>query len=83
MERSNIKNLVKGIRNKEGYQIKIGHSTPLISNLEMEKLFKDKNKKKRAGITDLISKIVQVLRGDLYWVKINIQKVGLMEPVKP
>ena len=37
---------------------------------------------KRAGITDLINRIVQVLRGDLYWVKISAQNAELMEPVK-
>ena len=31
---------------------------------------------------DFISRIVQVLKGDLYWVKISVQKVGLMELVK-
>ena len=35
------------------------------------------------GVTDLINRIVQVLRGDLYWVKISAQEAGLMEPVKP
>ena len=35
------------------------------------------------GVTDLINRIVQVLKGDLYWVKISIQKAGLIEPVKP
>ena len=35
------------------------------------------------SITDLINRIVQVLKGDLYWVKISVQKAGLMEPVKP
>ena len=35
------------------------------------------------SITDLISRIVQVLKGDLYWVKINAQKAGLIEPVEP
>ena len=33
-------------------------------------------------ITDLISRIVQVLKGDLYWVRINVQEVGLMKSVK-
>ena len=47
-----------GIRNKKNYQIKIGYSTPLINNLKIEKLFKDKNKKKKVGVTDFISKIV-------------------------
>ena len=34
-------------------------------------------------VTDLISRIVQVLRGDLYWVKISTQEAGLMELVEP
>ena len=38
---------------------------------------------KGANVTDLINRIVQVLRGDLYWFKISAQDVGLMEPVKP
>ena len=38
----------------------------------MEKLFKDKNKKGGVGIINLINRIVQVLKGDLYWVKISI-----------
>ena len=58
MERLNTKDLIKGIRNKKSYQIKIGYSTPLINNLEIKELFKNKNKEKGAGITDLISKIV-------------------------
>ena len=31
---------------------------------------------------DLINKIVQVLKEDLYWVKISTQDAGLMELVK-
>ena len=34
-------------------------------------------------ITDLINRIVQVLREDLYWVRISARDVGLMELVKP
>ena len=34
-------------------------------------------------VTDLINRIVQVLKEDLYWVKISTQKAELMEPVKP
>ena len=49
----------------------------------MEELFKDKDKEKRASVTDLISRIVQVLKEDLYWVRISTQKAGLMEPVEP
>ena len=34
------------------------------------------------GVTDLINRIVQVLRGDLYWVKISARDAELMEPVE-
>ena len=34
------------------------------------------------GITDLINRIVQILKQDLKQVKISIQEAGLMEPVK-
>ena len=34
-------------------------------------------------VTDLINRIVQVLKGDLYRVKISIQDAELMEPVEP
>ena len=47
------------------------------------KFFKDKDEEKGAGITDLINRIVQVLREDLYWVKISVQDAELIKPVKP
>ena len=31
---------------------------------------------------DLVNRIIQVLRGDLYRVKISTQGTGLVEPVK-
>ena len=71
MERLNAKDLIRGIRNNKSHQIKSGHSTPLINNLET-KFFKDKNKEEGVNITDLINRIVQVLKGDLYWVKISV-----------
>ena len=37
----------------------------------------------RGLVTDLINRIVQVLRGDLYWFRISAQDAGLIEPVKP
>ena len=36
-----------------------------------------------ASITDLINRIVQVLRGDLYWVRISIRDTELIKLVKP
>ena len=38
--------------------------------------------KKKLGITDFINRIIQVLKEDLYWVKISIQKAGLIKLVK-
>ena len=60
----------------------MGHSTPLINNLEIRIIFKDKTKKKRAGVTDLINWIVQVLKKDLKRLAVSTQNVGLIEPVK-
>ena len=34
------------------------------------------------GVIDLINRIVQVLKRDLYWFKISIQDMGLIKPVK-
>ena len=50
--------------------------------MEIDELFKNKNKEERAGVINLISRIVQVLRRDLYWVRISTQKAGLIELVK-
>ena len=47
--------MIKGIRSKKGYQIKTEYSIPLINNLKIEELFKDKNKKKGVGVIDLIN----------------------------
>ena len=38
---------------------------------------------KKVGITDLINRIIQVLRGDLYWFRISTQDIGLIKPVEP
>ena len=34
------------------------------------------------GVIDLINRIVQVLRKDLYWVEISVQDVELIKPVE-
>ena len=34
-------------------------------------------------VTDLINRIVQVLKGDLYWVKISARDMELIKLVKP
>ena len=37
----------------------------------------------RQSVTDLINRIVQILKRDLYWVKISAQDTELIEPVEP
>ena len=36
-----------------------------------------------ASIIDLINRIVQVLKKDLYWVRISTQDAELIKPVEP
>ena len=55
---------------------------PLINNLKIKIIFKDKAKEKGADIIDLIYRAVQVLRENLYWIRISMQKAELMEPVE-
>ena len=47
------------------------------------KFFKDKEIEKGVGVIDLINRIIQVLKGDLYWVKISTQNAELIKLVKP
>ena len=44
--------------------------------------FKNKEMEEGIGVIDLINRIVQVLKEDLYQVKINTQDAKLMKPVK-
>ena len=60
----------------------MGLSTPLIKDLEIRIIFKNKAGEEGVGVTDLIYRAVQVLRKNLYWIKISTQDTGLMEPVK-
>ena len=34
------------------------------------------------GVINLINRIIQVLRGDLYWVRISTQNTELIKPVE-
>ena len=45
-------------------------------------IFKDKFKEEGVGVTDLIYWAVQVLKENLYWIRISMQKVGLIKPVE-
>ena len=61
----------------------MGHSTLLIKDLEIRIIFKDKAKEEGVGIMDLIYRMVQVLKKNLYWIRISTQEAELIEPVKP
>ena len=60
----------------------MGHYIPLINNLKIRIIFKDKAKEKGVGVIDLIYRAVQVLKENLYWIKISVQKAGLIKSVK-
>ena len=78
----NAVNLTASIKNKEGYQIDLKQHISLINNLEIRTIFKNKTKEKGVGVIDLIYRAVQVLRENLYWIKISARDAGLIEPVK-
>ena len=53
VQRLDVKDLMGGIRDT-GHQINLESSTPLIKDLRMEWIFKDKAKKEGVSVTDLI-----------------------------
>jgi len=58
---SEVEDLIGGIIKEEDHQIKSGSTTPLINDLEMQDVFKDKNKERGDGVIDLISGLVDLL----------------------
>ena len=60
----------------------MGYCTPLINDLEIRIIFKDKAREERAGIMDFIYWIVQVLKEDLERLVVSIRDTGLMESVE-
>ena len=50
--------------------------------MEIGIIFKDKAKEEGVGVTDLINRIVQVLKKDLHQIRISAQDTGLMELVE-
>ena len=60
----------------------MGHCTPLINNLEIRIIFKDKAREEGAGVIDFIYWIIQVLKEDLKRLTVSTQNTGLMELVK-
>ena len=60
----------------------MGHCTPLINNLKIRTIFKDKAREEGVSVIDFIYWIVQVLREDLERLAVSTQNIGLMELVK-
>ena len=48
---------------------------PLINNLKIRIIFKNKTKEKRISVTDFIYRAVQVLKENLYWIRISTQEI--------
>ena len=58
------------------------HCTPLINNLEIRTIFKDKAREEGVGIIDFIYRIVQVLKEDLERLAVSTRNTGLIELVE-
>jgi len=61
LQQSEAEDLIKSIIKKEDHQIEPGNTTPLINNLEMQDVFKDKDKERGDGVIDLINGLVDLL----------------------
>ena len=64
-----------GIRDRE-QQIELKDTIPLIDNLEIKSIFKDKAKEGGDSIIDLVMQVCQLLRRELQ------ELVNIIEPVK-
>ena len=58
------------------------HCIPLINDLEIRIVFKDKAEEEGMGVMDFIYQIVQVLREDLERLIVSTQNAGLIKPVE-
>ena len=56
----------------------MGHSTPLINNLEIDNIFKNKTKEEEVGVTDFINRIVLILKKDLEQFQTSTRDAGLL-----
>ena len=61
LQQSETEDLIRGIIKEEDHQIKSGNITPLIDNLEMQDVFKDKDEERGNGVIDLINGLVDLL----------------------
>jgi len=61
LQQSETEDLIRGIIRDKDHQIKSGNTTPLINNLEMQEVFKDKNKERGGSVMDFIYGLVDLL----------------------
>ena len=61
LHQSEIEDLIRGIIRNKKQQIKSGNTTPLIDNLEMQEVFKDKDGERGGSVMDLIYGLVDLL----------------------
>jgi len=58
---SETEDLIEDIIRKKDHQIKSGNTTPLINDLEMQDVFKNKDEERGDDVTNLISRLVDLL----------------------
>ena len=61
LQQLEAEDLIGGIIKEEDHQIKSENTTPLINNLEMQDVFKDKDEERGDGVMDLINRLVDLL----------------------
>ena len=84
-QRSDAVDLMGGIRNKS-QQIKLGHSIPLIKDLEIDSIFKDEAKEEGASVIDLeilVVLVIRLLRRDLNRLVNGMEPVELQDEGQP
>ena len=64
VRRLDIDNLIGGIRDI-GYQINLGSSIPLITDLKTDWTFKNKTGEEGIGVTDLVLLVLRLLKEDI------------------
>ena len=61
LQQLEAENLIRGIIRNKDHQNESGNTTPLINNLEMQEVFKDKDGKRGNSVIDLINGLVDIL----------------------
>jgi len=61
LQQLKAKDLIEGIIRNKDQQIKSGNTTPLISDLEIQNVFKNEDKERGSSVIDLINGLVNLL----------------------